>query len=187
MDRIISLYISGFLWSRDYSLTMSRRPDSFSCSMTKFTCEHQFTSLPSFTGKQLCVPQHQQHHPPTALLVEVTSTTPLSPTEASCSSIYGCQQIAVGSNGPLMFDSCSSTREFRRWTRDERRRRRRATDKYRHAHASRERTRVEAFNVAFGQLRRLLPTLPPDKKLSKIEILRLAICYIAYLNHVLDS
>ncbi|KAK3859055.1 hypothetical protein Pcinc_034791 [Petrolisthes cinctipes] len=51
---------------------------------------------------------------------------------------------------------------------------------------TRERMRVEAFNVAFAQLRKFLPTLPPDKKLSKIEILRLAICYIAYLNHVLD-
>ncbi|KAK4307892.1 hypothetical protein Pmani_020370 [Petrolisthes manimaculis] len=71
-------------------------------------------------------------------------------------------------------------------TKEERRRRRRATMKYRTAHASRERMRVEAFNVAFAQLRKLLPTLPPDKKLSKIEILRLAICYIAYLNHVLD-
>ncbi|XP_047099364.1 transcription factor 15-like [Schistocerca piceifrons] len=58
--------------------------------------------------------------------------------------------------------------------------------KYRTAHATRERIRVEAFNVAFCELRRLLPTLPPDKKLSKIEILKLAICYIAYLNHVLD-
>lgn len=71
-------------------------------------------------------------------------------------------------------------------TKEERRRRRRATLKYRTAHATRERMRVEAFNVAFAQLRKLLPTLPPDKKLSKIEILRLAICYIAYLNHVLD-
>ncbi|NWZ74259.1 HEN1 protein, partial [Acrocephalus arundinaceus] len=71
-------------------------------------------------------------------------------------------------------------------SREERRRRRRATAKYRTAHATRERIRVEAFNVAFGELRRLLPTLPPDKKLSKIEILRLAICYISYLNHVLD-
>nr|XP_006812839.1 PREDICTED: helix-loop-helix protein 1-like [Saccoglossus kowalevskii] len=71
-------------------------------------------------------------------------------------------------------------------TREERRRRRRATAKYRTAHATRERIRVEAFNVAFGELRKLLPTLPPDKKLSKIEILRLAICYISYLNHVLD-
>ncbi|XP_069678290.1 helix-loop-helix protein 1-like [Periplaneta americana] len=71
-------------------------------------------------------------------------------------------------------------------TREERRRRRRATQKYRTAHATRERIRVEAFNVAFSELRKLLPTLPPDKKLSKIEILKLAICYIAYLNHVLD-
>ncbi|KAJ7420617.1 Helix-loop-helix protein 1 [Willisornis vidua] len=71
-------------------------------------------------------------------------------------------------------------------SREERRRRRRATAKYRTAHATRERIRVEAFNVAFAELRKLLPTLPPDKKLSKIEILRLAICYISYLNHVLD-
>lgn len=72
-------------------------------------------------------------------------------------------------------------------TREERRRRRRATLKYRTAHATRERIRVEAFNMAFSDLRKLLPTLPPDKKLSKIEILKLAICYIAYLNHVLDA
>lgn len=65
--------------------------------------------------------------------------------------------------------------------------RRRATLKYRTAHATRERVRVEAFNVAFTDLRKLLPTLPPDKKLSKIEILKLAICYISYLNHVLES
>ncbi|KOB70442.1 Helix-loop-helix protein, partial [Operophtera brumata] len=56
-------------------------------------------------------------------------------------------------------------------SREERRRRRRATLKYRTAHATRERIRVEAFNAAFAALRRLLPTLPPDKKLSKIEIL----------------
>ncbi|KAK7939241.1 hypothetical protein WMY93_002567 [Mugilogobius chulae] len=70
--------------------------------------------------------------------------------------------------------------------REERRRRRRATPKYRCAHASRERVRVLAFNVAFAELRKLLPILPPDKKLSKIEILRLAIRYISYLSHVLD-
>ena len=71
-------------------------------------------------------------------------------------------------------------------SREERRRRRRATQKYRTAHATRERVRVEAFNKAFAELRKLLPTLPPDKKLSKIEILRLAICYISYLDHVLE-
>lgn len=70
--------------------------------------------------------------------------------------------------------------------RQEKRRRRRATAKYGSAHATRERFRVVAFNMAFAELRKLLPTLPPDKKLSKIEILRLAMCYISYLNHVLD-
>eukprot|EP00058_Branchiostoma_floridae_P027879 XP_002613370.1 hypothetical protein BRAFLDRAFT_118748 [Branchiostoma floridae] len=48
-------------------------------------------------------------------------------------------------------------------SREERRRRRRATAKYRTAHATRERIRVEAFNVAFAELRKLLPTLPPTR------------------------
>ncbi|XP_060944005.1 helix-loop-helix protein 1-like [Limanda limanda] len=69
--------------------------------------------------------------------------------------------------------------------REEKRRRRRATAKYRSAHATRERVRVVAFNVAFEELRKLLPTFPPNKRLSKIETLRLALCYISYLNHVL--
>lgn len=89
------------------------------------------------------------------------------------------------SNVPPAQDEVSSS-SLAHLSREERRRRRRATQKYRLAHATRERIRVEAFNVAFAELRKLLPTLPPDKKLSKIEILRLAICYIAYLNHVLD-
>ncbi|KYN42858.1 Helix-loop-helix protein 1 [Trachymyrmex septentrionalis] len=80
-------------------------------------------------------------------------------------------------------------------SREERRRRRRATQKYRTAHATRKDCCLKsiifislgAFNLAFAELRKLLPTLPPDKKLSKIEILRLAICYIAYLNHVLQA
>ncbi|XP_008273887.1 helix-loop-helix protein 2-like [Stegastes partitus] len=82
--------------------------------------------------------------------------------------------------------AASTDGEGKARSREERRRRRRATAKYRSAHATRERIRVVAFNVAFAELRKLLPTLPPDKKLSKIEILRLAICYISYLNHVLD-
>ncbi|KAL1238769.1 Helix-loop-helix protein [Trichinella spiralis] len=67
----------------------------------------------------------------------------------------------------------------------DRRRCRRTSILYRQAHASRERSRVESFNRAFEQLRRLLPTLPPDKKLTKIEILRLAISYMTYLDCIL--
>ncbi|XP_062367627.1 helix-loop-helix protein 1 [Cinclus cinclus] len=91
-----------------------------------------------------------------------------------------------GDPGPVLARGPEEPARKEPLSREERRRRRRATAKYRTAHATRERIRVEAFNVAFGELRRLLPTLPPDKKLSKIEILRLAICYISYLNHVLD-
>ncbi|NXP12695.1 HEN1 protein, partial [Thinocorus orbignyianus] len=91
-----------------------------------------------------------------------------------------CPQSRVAEAGEAV------KKDLQHLSREERRRRRRATAKYRTAHATRERIRVEAFNMAFAELRKLLPTLPPDKKLSKIEILRLAICYISYLNHVLD-
>ncbi|XP_064031923.1 helix-loop-helix protein 1 [Pogoniulus pusillus] len=91
-----------------------------------------------------------------------------------------CPQSRVAEAGE------AGKKDLQHLSREERRRRRRATAKYRTAHATRERIRVEAFNMAFAELRKLLPTLPPDKKLSKIEILRLAICYISYLNHVLD-
>ena len=46
--------------------------------------------------------------------------------------------------------------------------------------------RQQNVNGAFADLRRLVPTYPPDKKLSKNEILRLAIKYIRLLMAVLD-
>ncbi|ELU03222.1 hypothetical protein CAPTEDRAFT_49381, partial [Capitella teleta] len=50
---------------------------------------------------------------------------------------------------------------------------------------SRERWRQQNVNGAFVELRKLVPTHPPDKKLSKNEILRLAMRYIRLLNGVL--
>lgn len=41
--------------------------------------------------------------------------------------------------------------------------------------------------MAFGELRKLLPTYPPDKKLSKHEILKLAMKYITFLSTVLKD
>ncbi|XP_077550401.1 uncharacterized protein LOC144163339 [Haemaphysalis longicornis] len=46
--------------------------------------------------------------------------------------------------------------------------------------------RQQNVNGAFADLRRLVPTHPPDKKLSKNEILRLAIRYIRLLSSILD-
>lgn len=50
---------------------------------------------------------------------------------------------------------------------------------------SRERWRQQNVNGAFNELRRIIPTHPPDKKLSKSEILRYAIRYINLLSNVI--
>lgn len=52
---------------------------------------------------------------------------------------------------------------------------------------SRERWRQQNVNGAFAELRKLLPTHPPDKKLSKNEILRLAMKYITFLTKLLSD
>jgi len=49
----------------------------------------------------------------------------------------------------------------------------------------RERTRTHNVNDGFVTLRNLIPTDPPDRKLSKIETLRLASSYIWHLNSIL--
>ncbi|GFO13644.1 transcription factor 15 [Plakobranchus ocellatus] len=50
---------------------------------------------------------------------------------------------------------------------------------------ARERDRTHSVNTAFITLRTLIPTEPADRKLSKIETLRLAASYIAHLSTVL--
>ncbi|XP_044217932.1 T-cell acute lymphocytic leukemia protein 1 homolog [Thunnus albacares] len=50
---------------------------------------------------------------------------------------------------------------------------------------SRERWRQQNLNGAFAELRRLVPTHPPDRKLSKNEVLRLALRYIHFLDQLL--
>lgn len=45
----------------------------------------------------------------------------------------------------------------------------------------RERVRTENVNAGFDNLRKLIPTEPEDRKLSKIEVLRLATSYIQHL------
>ena len=51
----------------------------------------------------------------------------------------------------------------------------------------RERWRQQNVNMAFTELRKLLPTYPPDKKLSKVDILRSSIKYIRFLDSVLQK
>jgi len=57
--------------------------------------------------------------------------------------------------------------------------------KQRQAANARERDRTHSVNTAFTALRSLIPTEPADRKLSKIETLRLASSYIGHLANVL--
>ena len=57
----------------------------------------------------------------------------------------------------------------------------------RHAANVRERKRMLNINSAFEQLRCHVPTFPYEKRLSKIDTLRLAIAYIALLGEILLS
>ncbi|XP_062343208.1 basic helix-loop-helix transcription factor scleraxis [Osmerus eperlanus] len=50
---------------------------------------------------------------------------------------------------------------------------------------ARERDRTNSVNTAFSALRMLIPTEPRNRKLSKIETLRLASSYISHLGNVL--
>ncbi|KAI1278715.1 Transcription factor 15 [Halotydeus destructor] len=49
---------------------------------------------------------------------------------------------------------------------------------------ARERDRTMSVNCAFRALREMIPTEPRDRKLSKIETLRLAVSYINHLSTV---
>uniref|UniRef100_A0A8C6S2V9 Transcription factor 23 n=1 Tax=Neogobius melanostomus TaxID=47308 RepID=A0A8C6S2V9_9GOBI len=52
--------------------------------------------------------------------------------------------------------------------------------------AARERSRVRNLRQAFHSLQAALPSVPPDTKLSKLDVLLLATNYIAYLTETLD-
>ncbi|XP_060756549.1 transcription factor 24-like [Neoarius graeffei] len=55
------------------------------------------------------------------------------------------------------------------------------------ANAARERSRVQTLRHAFLELQRTLPSVPPDTKLSKLDVLILATTYIAHLTKTLQE
>ena len=54
----------------------------------------------------------------------------------------------------------------------------------RHAANQRERKRMQSINDAFEGLRTHIPTLPYEKRLSKVDTLKLAISYINFLSEL---
>lgn len=65
-------------------------------------------------------------------------------------------------------------------------RRRVATMAQRRAANIRERRRMFNLNEAFDKLRRKVPTFAYEKRLSRIETLRLAITYISFMSELLN-
>ncbi len=57
----------------------------------------------------------------------------------------------------------------------------------RQAANQRERKRMQSINEAFEGLRAHIPTLPYEKRLSKVDTLRLAIGYISFLAELVQS
>ncbi|XP_077978496.1 uncharacterized protein LOC144433955 [Glandiceps talaboti] len=82
--------------------------------------------------------------------------------------------------------SPGSTEETKKRKRKPKRRKRALTgvSRQRRAANARERRRIQGVNMAFIELRKILPVLSRDE-VSKIEILRLATKWIAYLTTVL--
>ena len=86
---------------------------------------------------------------------------------------------------PSKMDHCSGNLSDR-----PRRRRRRGLAQLvqqRHAANMRERKRMLSINEAFEGLRAHIPTLPYEKRLSKVDTLRLAIGYISFLAELVAS
>jgi len=66
-------------------------------------------------------------------------------------------------------------------------RKRKSTPTQRVAANIRERRRMSSLNSAFDRLRRRVPAFPHEKKLSRIQTLRLAIRYIMFMSQLVDA
>lgn len=66
-------------------------------------------------------------------------------------------------------------------------RKRRITQTQRSAANVRERRRMDQLNSAFEQLRQVVPATTHEKRLSRIQTLKQAIDYIAFMTNVLET
>ncbi|XP_078391718.1 LOW QUALITY PROTEIN: pancreas transcription factor 1 subunit alpha [Cetorhinus maximus] len=101
----------------------------------------------------------------------------------------------TSSSSPFSFDCPDSTSEVSPQLRGiegaaKRRRRIRSEVEMQHLRQAanvRERRRMQSINDAFEGLRTHIPTLPYEKRLSKVDTLRLAIGYINFLTELVQS
>ncbi|XP_044026940.1 fer3-like protein [Siniperca chuatsi] len=84
--------------------------------------------------------------------------------------------------GSPRYDSCAADRHP-----NKSKRRRIITVVQRQAANVRERKRMFSLNEAFDELRRKVPTFAYEKRLSRIDTLRLAIVYISFMTDLLEQ
>ncbi|KAK3511615.1 hypothetical protein QTP70_011681 [Hemibagrus guttatus] len=82
---------------------------------------------------------------------------------------------------------CTGGRAGESGIRETPRRKRVITSVQRRAANIRERRRMFSLNEAFDELRRKVPTFAYEKRLSRIETLRLAIVYISFMTELLGK
>ncbi|XP_041757901.1 protein Fer3 [Coregonus clupeaformis] len=106
---------------------------------------------------------------------------------------YHLHEMATGSTSALTYSpgSFSHTHTSQTHTSDThtgRSKRRRVINVgQRQAANVRERKRMFSLNEAFDELRRKVPTFAYEKRLSRIETLRLAIVYISFMTDLLEN
>lgn len=97
---------------------------------------------------------------------------------AISNSSINCVQHATNNGGSV--NTCQQSKQSKT-------RRRVATIAQRRAANIRERRRMFHLNSAFDKLRKKVPTFAYEKRLSRIETLRLAVMYISFMTEVLRS
>ncbi|XP_043282421.1 pancreas transcription factor 1 subunit alpha isoform X2 [Venturia canescens] len=150
---------------------------------------HSFLGNPAIPS----VPPHCSL-PATASLSPIVSQLPSHPS-GSTGSCSGSEFYPYDENSRDNLSTCSSDQEnhTRKRSCDGRRsvggsskRPRQAAQQRKNANL-RERRRMQNINDAFEDLRAHLPTMPYEKRLSKVDTLKLAIGYIKILNDLLRA
>jgi len=93
---------------------------------------------------------------------------------------------AEATSTTILYSDESETPKSRRRRRNQRRPQYQQVQQ-RHAANLRERKRMQSINDAFEGLRHHIPTLPYEKRLSKVDTLRLTIGYINFLSEMVES
>ncbi|NWX12733.1 FER3L protein, partial [Aegotheles bennettii] len=134
-------------------------------------------------------PQATPRAGPSLGLCEVTSGPPFGNRALSLREgiARGLPLAAFGDGDPEDEEEEEEERIRRASLLDRPRRKRVITYAQRQAANIRERKRMFNLNEAFDQLRKKVPTFAYEKRLSRIETLRLAIVYISFMTELLDG